>query len=123
LASHEIALEERNRQGDLQEMITNVSRKLDCERVVVTMGKDGNICYSRAEGFSEAPALANEVVDRMGAGDSVISLTSLCAAQGAPMEIIGFIGNVVGAEAVATMAHRTSIEKVPLFRHIESLLK
>jgi rfaE bifunctional protein kinase chain/domain/rfaE bifunctional protein nucleotidyltransferase chain/domain len=123
LANHEIALEERNRHGDLREMITNVSRKLDCERVVVTRGKDGNLCYSRKEGFVTAPALANEVVDRMGAGDSVISVTSLCAAQGAPMEIIGFIGNVVGAEAVATMAHRSSIEKVSLIRHIESLLK
>jgi rfaE bifunctional protein kinase chain/domain/rfaE bifunctional protein nucleotidyltransferase chain/domain len=123
LAVHEIALEERNRQGDLEEMILNVSRKLDCERVVVTRSKDGNLCYKRGEGFVSAPALADKVVDRMGAGDSVISVTSLCAAQGAPMEIIGFIGNVVGAHAVATMAHRTSVEKIPLFQHIGALIK
>jgi hypothetical protein len=39
------------------------------------------------------------------------------------MEVIGFIGNVVGAQAVATVGHRNSIERVSLARHIEHLLK
>ncbi|MFC2022213.1 PfkB family carbohydrate kinase [Chloroflexota bacterium] len=123
LARHEIMLEERSREGGLREMILNVSRKLDCGQIVVTCGKDGNVCYSRDEGFFEAPALASQVVDRMGAGDAVLSLTTLCVAQKAPMEVVGFIANVVGAQAVTTLGHRTSIERVPLFKSIESLLK
>jgi len=123
LASHEIALEERNRQGNVREMILNVSQKLACGRIVVTRGKGGNVCYSEGEGFVEVPAFAHQVVDRMGAGDAVLSLTALCAAQQAPMEIVGFIGNAVGAQAVATLGHRTYIERVSLSKFIESLLK
>jgi len=123
LARHEMELETRNRQGDLRGMILNVSQKLTCGRIVVTCGKDGSIGYSEDEGFVEVPAFAHQVVDRMGAGDAVLSLTALCVAQQAPMEVVGVIGNVVGAQAVATLGHRMSIENVPLFKFIESLLK
>ena len=69
------------------------------------------------------PAFATKVVDRVGAGDAVFAVSALCAAQQAPMEVIGFIGSVVGAEAVATVGNKRSIERVSLFKHIESLLK
>jgi rfaE bifunctional protein kinase chain/domain/rfaE bifunctional protein nucleotidyltransferase chain/domain len=123
LSAYEIALEERNRKNDLREMILNVSRKLDCGQIVVTCGKNGSVCYSEHEGFVEVPAFAHQVVDRMGSGDAVLSLTSLCVAQGAPMAVVGFIGNVAGAQAVATLGHQRAIERVPLFKFIESLLK
>ncbi len=69
------------------------------------------------------PALATQVVDRVGAGDAVLCLTALCVAQKAPPEIVGFIGNVVGAEAVKILGNQSSIERIPLYRHIECLLK
>lgn len=123
LAYPEIALEERTPRGNIKEMILNVSRKLDCEQIVITRGKNGSVCYSSHEGFVEVPAFTDHVVDRMGAGDAVFSLTSLCLAQKAPMEVVGFIGNAVGAQAVAIMGNRTSVEPVALYKHIESLLK
>ena len=123
MAENEIRLEARDRQGDLGEMILDVSRRLACERVVATRGKHGCLCYNEDEGFFEVPAFAGQVVDRMGAGDAFLSLTALCVAQQAPMEVVGFIGNAVGAQAVATVGHRRPIERVTLFKHIESLLK
>jgi rfaE bifunctional protein kinase chain/domain/rfaE bifunctional protein nucleotidyltransferase chain/domain len=123
IAEPEIRLDARDRRGDLREMIMDVSRRLACERVVVTRGKYGCLCYSKEEGFFEIPAFATQVVDRMGAGDTFLSLTALCVVQKAPMEIVGFIGNAVGAQAVATVGHRRPIERVLLFKHIESLLK
>ena len=123
LAENEIRLDGRNRDGDLREMIQDASRRLACERMVVTRGKHGCLCYSEEEGFIEVPAFAGQVVDRIGAGDAFLSLTTLCVAQKAPMEVIGFIGNAVGAQAVATIGNRESIERVSLFKHIESLLK
>jgi len=69
------------------------------------------------------PAFATQVIDRVGAGDAVLCVTSLCVAQGAAPEVVGFIGNVVGAEAVAVLGNQRSIERLPLYRHIECLLK
>ena len=123
LARHEITLEERNRQGDIRELILNLSRKLTCGQIVVTCGKDGTIGYNEHGGFVEVPAFVEQVVDRMGAGDAVLSFTSLCIAQQAPMEVVSFIGNAVGAQAVSTLGHQKSIERESLFKFIDSLLK
>ena len=123
IAEHEIRLEYRNQQGDLRDMILDVSQKLTCGQIVVTRGSHGNICYNEHEGFVETPAFTRQVVDRMGTGDAVLSLTSLYVAQQAPMAIISFISNVIGAQALATLGHRTSIERAPLFKFTESLLK
>ena len=122
-ASHEISIEARKRSGDIKELIKQISSQLSCELITVTRGKDGSISYNDKEGFIESPALSNQVIDRMGAGDSVLAITALCAAQKAPLEILSFIGNVAGAQAVATLGHSKSISKENLIKHINSLLK
>jgi len=123
VAENEIRLEARERRGDLRKMILGVSEKLKCGRISITRGKHGSLSYKAGEGFVEVPAFASQVVDRIGAGDAFLSLTALCVVQDAPMEVVCFIGNAVGAQAVATVGHRQSVDRLPLFRHIESLLK
>ena len=123
VSENEVRLEARSRQRDLKDIVMELADRLSCERIVITRGQAGSLCYSRNEGFFYVPAFAVNVVDRIGAGDAVLSLTALCAAQKAPIEITGFIGNAVGAEAVATVGHRSSIQRVALFKHVETLLK
>jgi len=123
LNQSELVLEERNRHCDIKDSIENVLRKISCPRILITRGSYGNVYYNVTEGFVETPAFANKVVDRMGAGDAVISLSSLCAFQNAPKEVIGFIANAVASQAVAIVGHRTSIEPVPLYKYITTLMK
>lgn len=123
IAEKEIRLEARDRRGDLRPMVLNASKKLDCDKISITRGKGGCLTYSAEDGFCEIPAIAEKIVDRIGAGDAFLSLTALCVAQKAPMEVVGFIGNAVGAQAVAIVGNRDSIERELLFRHIESLMK
>ena len=119
----ELNLEERDRHCGIKESIAHVSSKLSCPKILITLGKDGNLYYDIREGFVETPAFVTRVLDRMGAGDAVISLSSLCAFQNAPKEVVGFIANAVASQAVATVGHRTSIEPVPLYKHITTLMK
>ncbi len=123
MAEHEIRLEARDRRGDLHEMIRDVSNRLSCNRVVVTRGKYGCVCYDTEAGMHEIPAFATQIVDRVGAGDAFLSITAPCVYRGAPMEIVGVIGNALGAQAVAIVGHRTSIQRVPFMKYIEALLK
>lgn len=123
MAENEVRMEARDRRGDLKHMILNLVKKSKCEHITVTRGKNGCLCYDKKIGFLEIPAFAGQILDRMGAGDAFLSLTALCVAQGVPTEVVGFIGNVVGAQAVATVGHRKSIERAALYKHIESLLK
>lgn len=123
MAENEIRMETRDRRGELKTMILDLAKKVDCPQISVTRGKFGCISYNRNEGFFETPAMAGQVLDRMGAGDSYFALTSLQVARKVPTEVVGFIGNAVGAQAVATVGHRRFIERIPLLKQIESLLK
>lgn len=123
LAQREIALETRNQRLPPHAMVRHIADRLSCPRVLMTQGKYGALFYSAPDELSQVPAFATHVVDRVGAGDAVLCVTSLCVAAGAPAEITALIGNVVGAEAVTIMGNQRAIDRIGLFRHIECLLK
>jgi sugar/nucleoside kinase (ribokinase family) len=125
VTENEIRLEARDKQADIREMLRNIARDMHCQRITVTLGKNGCLSYKACTEFYEVPALAgqHQVVDRVGAGDAFLSVAALCAAQSAPMDVVGFVGNAVGAQAVATVGNRNAVDRTVLLRHIESLLK
>lgn len=123
VTENEARLEARQRTGDFRQFLPKLAKDLSCRTVLTTRGSHGSIAFSEEEGFVETPAFAARVVDRMGAGDAFFSATGLAAALGVPLEALGFIGNAIGAQAVATVGHRESINKVSLTKFITSLLK
>lgn len=123
LASHEIRIELRDRERGMKEALLEIARRVDCSRLTVTLGKSGSLHYDRAVGFTEAPALATKIQDRVGAGDAVLAVTSLLAYVGAPWGITAFLGNVAGAELVAELGSRVPLDRVALSKHVISLLK
>jgi sugar/nucleoside kinase (ribokinase family) len=104
-------------------MARHVSHRLHCPRVMITQGSYGSLFFTAPNEFHRVPALATKVVDRVGAGDAVLCATSLCVAMGAPPEVVAFVGNVIGAEAVTILGNQRSIERIPMYRHVECLLK
>lgn len=123
VSENELRMETRSRRKDLRDILLAVSEKLRCGRFLITRGRQGSLCYSSDEGFQEVPALTNRVVDRIGAGDATLSVTALCAAQGAPIDIVGFVGNAAGALAVGTVGNSAAISSVQLCRYIDCLMK
>lgn len=122
LSEKELRLEVRSRRRETSSIMEEVAEKLSCDTLLVTSGQNGNQLYSRVEGFSRSPSLSSQILDRVGAGDAVFSATTICVAQGAPVEVVGFIGNIVGAHAVATVGHRTSLDAGLLSHHISAIL-
>ncbi|MBI2495885.1 MAG: adenylyltransferase/cytidyltransferase family protein [Candidatus Omnitrophica bacterium] len=123
LAGHEVALETRLRHADQRELILEVTKRITCPRFTVTQGRDGTIHYESGVGFTEVPALATKVIDRVGAGDAVLAVTSLLVAQGIPWEIVGFVGNVAGAQMVAELGNQVTIDRVSMTKGAVALMK
>jgi len=73
--------------------------------------------------FIKVPALAVRVIDRVGAGDALLALSSLLVKQDAPWEIVGLVGNAAGAEVVAEIGNRISVNKIDLSKHLISILR
>lgn len=123
VAEQELRMEARDRRGDLRQLLLRLARRLGVPRLIVTRGKSGCLCYDRREGVFEVPSFAGTVRDRIGAGDAFLSIAAISVQREAPIEVAGFLGNAAGAQAVATVGHRDSVEKAALFKHLESLLK
>ena len=62
------------------------------------------------------------IVDRVGAGDAFLLLTSLAVVQGVLNEILGFIGNIMGSLAVEIMGNKKTIDKENVKEYITSLM-
>lgn len=122
IAEPEVRLDNRNVNSGLEELIHHTANRLSCRAMMVTRGKKGCVIYDRNGGLTEAPAFSVKMVDRIGAGDAVLAITAPLVALGAPPEVVGFIGNVAGAEACAIMGNKDSIGVSGLYRHISSLM-
>jgi rfaE bifunctional protein kinase chain/domain/rfaE bifunctional protein nucleotidyltransferase chain/domain len=123
LAEHEIRLETRNMSGDLRPIMTDMAKKLSCPQFVVTLGRRGAAVCDHQGGFVAVPSFAQNVVDRVGAGDAFFSITALTAVQGVPHEVLAFTGNTVGALAVGILGNKKPIDKLSLQKYITSLMK
>jgi len=123
IAEHEIRLETRTLNGDLKPLIDKLASKMACKYFVVTRGRQGALVRDTAWDFIEIPSFAQNIVDRVGAGDAFFAVTSLAASLAAPAEIIGFIGNAVGALAVEIVGNKKSIDKKSTLKFISKMLK
>ena len=122
IANRELQLNYRQKHLPINEQVKRLMLDHQYERILITGGKHGAYAFQQGE-HVHVPAFINHVVDRVGAGDAVLAITSLFAYRNAPAELVAFIGNVVGAEAVNIMGNKESIKKVSLMKHISHLLK
>jgi len=123
IANRELQLNFRQKHISTLEQVKQLMQEFSYKHVVVTSGVKGSFSCKLGEELYVTPAFATSVKDRVGAGDAVLAVTSLFVAQNAPADLVGFIGNVVGSQAVNIMGNKSFIEKIPLMKHIVHLMK
>jgi len=123
IANRELQLNFRQKHISTIDQIKQLMHEHSYKNVIVTSGVKGSYSCKQGEDIYVTPAFATSIKDRVGAGDAVLAVTSLFVAQDAPSELVGFIGNVVGSEAVNIMGNKSFIEKIPLMKHIIHLMK
>lgn len=123
IAEHEIRLETRKRSGPLRPMMETLGEMLKTRQFVVTRGRKGCLVANDKNEFVAVPAFAKSVVDRVGAGDAFLAVTSMASVLGFSEEELGFLGNVAGSLAVETLGNQKAIEKLSVKKNIVSLMK
>lgn len=113
LNSSELQLELRNRNLDYVLVVPEVMEKLKAQGCVLTLGGSGVMVFDNF-GFTHAPALARLIVDKVGAGDALFSISSLLATVGASKELIALLGNIVAAFEVSQLGHNSSLSLLDL---------
>jgi rfaE bifunctional protein kinase chain/domain len=77
-----------------------LNQKLDCKYIMVTLSEKGVLIKHFQEGNNpnkiHFPAHIRNIADVSGAGDTVISVATLCLALNQPIEVIAGISNLAG---------------------------
>ena len=119
---NEIRLPFGDRHGKIEDLIHRLADTTQCDRISITLGNKGALYFEKGT-FYHAPALATSVVDSVGAGDAVLSVTSLLTYLGCPAPLVPFVGNAVGALAVQILGNERPVNKVELNKTISHMLK
>ena len=113
----------RNKLAPIEELLIRLYEELRLEFLVVTSGSSGSLCYDINRKLYKCPAFASKIVDRVGAGDTFIAVSSLCFVTGIPTDLSLFISTLAASEAVLTMGTNIYLNKLNLLKAIEVKLK
>ena len=119
----EVRMACRDRYSPLPELVEGIAGDLKVRFMAVTRGHHGSITFQPGHGAWTVPVLSREVVDTVGAGDAYLAITAPCAAASFAPELIGFIGNAVGALAVRILGNQQPVTPEMLFGSVRELLR
>jgi rfaE bifunctional protein nucleotidyltransferase chain/domain len=113
-----------DRYSDISTILAkHLPARIACNRITVTMGHEGAATWAKGKKINRVPAFTKRALDTVGAGDAFLAVTSPLVAVGGPMDLVGFVGNAVGAIKVGIVGHRRSVGRIELIKFVERLLK
>jgi rfaE bifunctional protein nucleotidyltransferase chain/domain len=120
----EVRLAAHSRTGSLEDVCKTIAAQVGAEALAVTRGTKGASILSAKDGtFSDIPALSTKVVDRVGAGDAFLSISSLGMSSNTEPEMACFLGSVAAAMDVQIVCNQRAVDPVELRKYVTSLMK
>jgi bifunctional ADP-heptose synthase (sugar kinase/adenylyltransferase) len=120
---NELRHEMRDKVGNIEKLSLKLIKDLKVNRLTVTRGKNGAILIEKNGKTVSSPAFANKVIDKVGAGDAMLVVISLCMKMKMPSDLVLFLGSLAGATAVENIGNSKFINKNELLRQIQFSIK
>ncbi len=121
---NELRYEMRSKTEKIEKLLKSLSYDLNLDYVVVTKGRSGAIMFSKKNNnFYYAPAFAKKTIDKVGAGDAMLSVMGICLFNKIDCQLSLLISSLAAAQAVEIMGNKKSIQKDNLLKDLEFLIK
>jgi bifunctional ADP-heptose synthase (sugar kinase/adenylyltransferase) len=119
----ELRQELRDNKSDLDILAQYLINKNKIKNLVVTQGKQGSTLFRKNFKPISCPAFSNYAVDKVGAGDAMLSIISLAMSKKLDLDISLFLGSIAASINVKTLGNKTSVDFNEIDRIIQNLLK
>ena len=122
----ELEMEFRDRSTDLRNLIKKLSKINNIKNLIVTQGSQGATFFDKQKNkFFQSEAFAKRVIDKVGAGDAFLSLTSLILNLKSKVnkKLALLIGSLAAAQSTEDIGNKNSVSKTTLLKHLEHILK
>ena len=121
--ANELRHEMRQREGNIEDLAAKLKDSISAKYMSVTKGKHGAFLLGDKKEPTICPAFANEVVDKIGSGDALLALLSVCLFNGVEEDLSLLIASIAAAQSVESIGNSSHINKVKLLKTISHFLK
>ena len=120
----ELRQELRNKNEKVENLAKKLAKILNIKNLVITRGSNGAFLFdSKTKNIFYSPAFASKVVDKVGAGDTMLSIISLLIKLKSQHLLSLFLGSLAGAISVEGLSNKVPLNKTKLFKYMEHILK
>ena len=120
----ELRHELRNNSEDIKKLIKLISKELKIKNVMVTQGSAGATYFNKRNNkFYSSPAFASKVVDKVGAGDALLAISSLCLKKNIDKNLLLLIGSLAASQIVESIGNSKIVDKKEIIKSINYILK
>lgn len=120
----EIHHEMRDRNNKTEYLMKKLAVRQNIKNLIVTRGKEGAISYNKKNNkFNFCGAFADDVVDKIGAGDAMLSIIALCLKNNLTEDLSLLLGSLAAAQSTETVGNKDSVSKNKIIKTLEHLLK
>ena len=120
---NELRQELRDNKSDLKILAKRLMINKKIKNMIVTCGKNGAILIDEKFKVFQCPAFAKEVVDKIGAGDSMLAIASLCLKFKLDPELVLFISSLAASISIESIGNKESVSIEKIDRLVEYVLK
>jgi rfaE bifunctional protein kinase chain/domain/rfaE bifunctional protein nucleotidyltransferase chain/domain len=124
LNEQELRHELRDKNEKVETLAKKLTRVLNIKNLVITRGTDGAFLFdSKKKDIFNSPAFASKVVDKVGAGDTMLSIIALLIKSRSHHLLSLFIGSLAGAISVERLSNKVPLNKTKLLKYSEHIMK
>ncbi len=120
----ELRHELRDKSSSVDVLIDKLNKILKIENLVITRGINGALFYVKKNKRKiHCPAFARNVIDKVGAGDAMLSVMSLLCRVGCDPMVAIFLGSLAAAQNVEKLNNSSILNKKRIVQYANYMMK
>jgi rfaE bifunctional protein kinase chain/domain/rfaE bifunctional protein nucleotidyltransferase chain/domain len=122
--NREIHHEMRDRNTKTEFLMKKLSFQQKIDNLIVTRGSEGALLYNKKDNkFNISEAFARNVIDKIGAGDAMLSIIALCLKNGFKKDLALLLGSLAAAQSTETVGNKETVDKTKILKTLEHILR
>jgi len=120
---NELRHELRDKKTSIDILAVKLIKDFNIKTLIITRGKEGSLMVRKNKKVTYCPAFALNIVDKVGAGDAMLAVVSLCQRIGMPDDLTLLLGSFASATSVESIGNSELVDKNKILRQVEYSIK
>jgi len=119
----ELRQELRDNSTDIRILVKKFIKRNKFKNMIITRGKNGALFVNHKFDIFECPAFAIRSIDKVGAGDAMLSIASLGIKLNLHPDLILFLGSIAASISVESIGNKEHVSLEKIDRIVEYIFK